>query len=250
MSKKEEKVWLMKTMQIETKEVDLEKGTFIGYASKFGVPDHVNDIIVKGAFTRTLKNKGAKRTLLWQHNPYEPIGNGEHEENEEGLLIRGSFNLDTAKGKEAFSLVKRGDINGLSIGFNIEDEQTDNGVRYIKEANLWETSIATFPCLDVARISEVKSYFLGIDKTNKSQVNNIKEALKYLGEYVERFDEKEIVVYKTDLENIMTKTTLLLSKAGMLLNPFEEKNKHLNNESDKKALEAILEEAKKLKITI
>lgn len=242
---KEGKEWLMKTVQIDKKDINQDTGEFIGYASKFDQPDHVNDIIEKGAFTRTLKNKGTKKTLLWQHNPYEPIGNGEHEEDSSGLLIRGSFNLDTAKGKEAYSLVKRGDINGLSIGFNIEDSYMKDEYRYIKEINLWETSIATFPCLDSARILEVRSYFLGDKVEDKKQLVNVEDAIKYLTEYLERFDEKEILGYKSDLENIMTKTTTLLLKAGVITNPFKE---HLVKEADSKALEAILVEARKIKI--
>lgn len=242
---KEGKEWLIKTIQIENKDINQETGEFIGYASKFDIPDHVDDVILKGAFTRTLKNKGSKKTLLWQHNPYAPIGNGEHEEDANGLLIRGSFNLDVEQAREAYSLVKRGDINGLSIGFNIEDAIVENGKRFIKEINLWETSVATFPCLDSARILEVRSYFLGSQIEDKKSLGNVQDAIKYLNEYLERFDEKEILGYKSDLENIVTKSSTLLLKAGIITNPFKE---HLVKEANDKALDALLVEVKKIKI--
>lgn len=202
-----QKDWLFKTLKLEKTAINEKTGEFSGYASMFDIPDFVNDVIVKGAFTRTLNNKGNKRVLLWQHDPRTPIGSGYHSQDEKGLKIEGKLNLGTTMGQNALALLSNEDIDGLSIGFNVEDHVYDGKKKMIKEANLWETSIATFPCLDVARISDVKSFFLGIDKEDKPTFNLVLDAIKYLDELTLAFDEKQIVGYKTDLEGIITKST-------------------------------------------
>lgn len=239
------KEWLFKTVKLEKKSIDESTGEFSGYASLFDVPDAVNDIMVKGCFTKTIKEKGGKRVLLWQHDPKTPIGSGYHNQDEKGLKINGKLNLKTTMGQNTLALLVNEDMDGLSIGFNIEDGVKEPKARFIKEVDLWETSVVTFPCLDSARINEVKSFFLGVDREDKQKFVMVHDAIKYLDEYVSAFDETQIVGYKTDLEGIIAKSTALLLKAGLVKDPFAEKNKL---EGESKALASILEDANKIKI--
>ncbi len=50
-----------------------DAGTFLGYASVFGVVDSYNDIVQPGAFKKALKER-AYFPLLWSHSINEPIG--------------------------------------------------------------------------------------------------------------------------------------------------------------------------------
>lgn len=99
-----------------------EAGAVEGYASAFGGnPDTYNEVVQKGAFTRTLKEHEANGTLpamLWSHDRSKPIGKWtEMREDDFGLFVKGKLNLDTSHGKDAHAHIVHGDATGFSIGF-------------------------------------------------------------------------------------------------------------------------------------
>src|SRR4029434_6571809 len=49
-------------------------GTFSGYASVFGRRDLENEIVSRGAFSRSLDHHKGRFVLLWQHKKEEVIG--------------------------------------------------------------------------------------------------------------------------------------------------------------------------------
>jgi HK97 family phage prohead protease len=140
-----------------------DAGTFTGYGSVFNVTDKGGDIVAPGAFSETLaeqKKAGRLPAMLWQHNMREPIGvYTSMEEDSVGLKVQGQLALKTARGAEAYELVKMGAISGLSIGYRVRDDSWDRvtGVRTIKKADLVELSLVTMPMNDSARISSVKT---------------------------------------------------------------------------------------------
>ena len=120
-----------------------------GYASLFGIRDMAGDIVARGAFTRTLRDKapGAIK-LLYQHDAAEPIGLlDEAYEDARGLFITGALNLETQRGEEAYALLVQGALTGLSIGFNVVMADRQGRGRLITEIDLWEVSLVTFPML-------------------------------------------------------------------------------------------------------
>ena len=139
-----------------------DEGTFEGHASIFGNIDLGGDVIVHGAFENSLKASKAEGRMpkfLW-HNTDKPLGIFEDmAEDKKGLLVKGRFNLGTQIGREAFSDVKIGAVDGLSIGFvpkKVSRDET-SGIRRIEELLLKEVSIVTFPMNEGARINAVKS---------------------------------------------------------------------------------------------
>lgn len=135
-------------------------GVFSGYASLFGRVDLGKDVVEKGAFSASLKARGAAGIrMLFQHDPAEPIGVWtEIREDARGLLVRGRLAKDVARAREVLSLMRGGALDGLSIGFRAVRAKSDpkSGVRRILEADLWEISVVTFPILPDARIDTVK----------------------------------------------------------------------------------------------
>jgi len=124
-----------------------DTGLFSGVLSTYGgTPDSYGDICDAGCYDATIAKKGTKRVLLWQHSWDDPIGSFEITDAKSALTVSGSFNLDVAKGREAYALLKRGDITGLSIGYTVDkcDYDTD-GTRHLKQVDLWEGSLVTFP---------------------------------------------------------------------------------------------------------
>ncbi|WP_153044795.1 HK97 family phage prohead protease [Xenorhabdus sp. KJ12.1] len=141
-----------------------ESGEFEGYGSVFGVKDSYDDIVLPGAFTNTLKHwgdKGSLPALLWQHRMDEPIGiYTDMKEDETGLYLKGRLLIeDDPLAKRAHAHMKAGSLSGLSIGYVLKDWEYDRSKEafLLKDLDLWEVSLVTFPANDEARVSDVKS---------------------------------------------------------------------------------------------
>jgi uncharacterized protein len=141
------------------KSVDEEKNVFEGYASVFRNVDSYGDIVEPGAFAKTIQERGDKVKVLWQHDPYTPIGKAvELHEDNHGLYVKAQI-FDTAAGRDAMTLIKGGVIDELSIGYRTVKDEWDNekGVRRLKELQLFEFSPVTFAANDQAAILGAKS---------------------------------------------------------------------------------------------
>ena len=136
-------------------------GTVEGYASLFGELDGARDMVMPGAFARTLKSRGVRRIpMLFQHDPAEPVGVWlELVEDFRGLRARGKLIPDVQRARELIALVKSGAVDGLSIGFRTVKGRIDPAtrVRRIVDLDLWEISNVTFPLLAGARVRAVKA---------------------------------------------------------------------------------------------
>lgn len=135
-----------------------EDGLFSGYGSVFGVVDSYKEVVVPGAFNESLQSR--MPALLWQHRSGEPIGvYTTVKEDSIGLYVEGKLALKTARGAEAYELLKMDALNGLSIGFITREDSYDKvtGIRTLKKIDLWEVSLVTFPANDASRVSSVKS---------------------------------------------------------------------------------------------
>jgi len=158
-----------KHVPLNVKEVS-EEGEFAGYASVFGVIDSYGDIIVEGAFARSLEEHttvGTTPKLLWQHDSRLPIG--EHKvirEDAKGLYIEGLLYQDEPTIPEAgraHALLKRGQVDGISIGFSFYRDgpgyeyDSTHDAWMIREVQLWENSLVTFPANPEARVDEVRT---------------------------------------------------------------------------------------------
>lgn len=143
--------------------LDDEKGIFEGYGNVFNVVDHHRHIVEPGAFLKSLNrwnNKGRFPALLWQHDTEKPIGIYEHmAEDEHGLQVRGRLLVDEVPlAREAWALLKAGAIGGLSIGYNtVQAEHDNNRILHIKEIDLWEVSLVTFPANEEAGVTHIKT---------------------------------------------------------------------------------------------
>tara|TARA_S200002703_G_scaffold154916_1_gene158438 strand:- start:12986 stop:13645 length:660 start_codon:yes stop_codon:yes gene_type:complete len=139
-----------------------DKGEFEGYAAIYGNVDLGNDMIEQGAFTKSIKKRGAKGVkMLFQHKTDMPIGVfDEIVEDQRGLRVKGRLAMETQLGREVYSLMKMGAIDGLSIGFKVAQKgyeyDKDNRRRKLKEVDVMEISAVTFPMNPKARITGVK----------------------------------------------------------------------------------------------
>lgn len=126
-----------------------------GYASLFGAPDQGGDVVEAGAYRDSLAAGGGKVKMLWQHDPAQPIGIwDEVREDGRGLYVKGRLLESVEKGREALALVRAGAMDGLSIGYRTRRaSKDDKGRRLLRELELWEVSLVTFPMLPSARVA-------------------------------------------------------------------------------------------------
>ena len=155
------------------KSVDQKARRFSGLASTWE-KDLGNDVIHKGAFTKTLKDwrKSEKKSvpLLDSHDRFSVdsvLGKMiEAHETDDGLET--TFEMrDTEKAAEALSAIEGGFIGGLSIGYEpveFKYEKPEGGsffdtIRHLTEVKLREVSLVVFPMNEGARVdpSSVKS---------------------------------------------------------------------------------------------
>lgn len=134
-----------------------EENRIAGYASLFELKDQGGDTVEKGAYERSLKRldaAGRKVKMLWQHDPLKPIGVWDEVfEDKKGLYVSGRILDDVAAGREALALLRAGAIDGLSIGYRtVQATKAAAGGRSLKEVDLWEVSLVTFPMLPEARV--------------------------------------------------------------------------------------------------
>ncbi len=136
---------------------DKETGRFAGYAAVFGNVDLQGDVIERGAFAKTLKERPSV-PILWGHDPLEPIGiSTSMVEDQKGLRVEGELAMDVQRGREAHALMAMNAVTGLSIGYRAINPTRDRtGARRLKEIALWEFSLGAFPANRLARVTAVK----------------------------------------------------------------------------------------------
>jgi len=137
-----------------------EDGTFTGYASTFDNADQGFDVVVKGAFAKTLAQRpAAKLKMLRDHDPRLLIGQWlDAKEDSRGLVVKGRLLLEIDAAKEAYALLKAGALDGMSIGFRTLKDRWDSAkkVRFIEEVDLREISLTAFPMNELAAVQAVK----------------------------------------------------------------------------------------------
>lgn len=150
------------TLKVETKfqAIDLKEatkdGVIEGYASVFGIEDTGGDVVMPGAFASSLSGRAGRGVkMLWQHDPYQPIGVwDEVKEDDKGLWVKGRLISEVEKGREAAALLTAGAIEGLSIGYRTKRAEDGEGSqRKLLEVELWEVSLVTFAMLPEATVT-------------------------------------------------------------------------------------------------
>lgn len=140
-----------------------DEGVFSGYGSIFGNKDNGGDIVVAGAYAKSLadhRQRGTRPKMFWQHDTREPIGKWtDLAEDGKGLFVEGKLNMGVQRGREAHALLKEGDIDGLSIGYGVVESEPDEkrSAILLKQVKLYEVSVVSMAMNERARVDTVKS---------------------------------------------------------------------------------------------
>ncbi len=148
-----------KTLNFEIKSLGARE--FEGYGSVFGNVDLGGDVVLPGAFKRSLvrrKQSGDMPLMYWMHkSDHVPGVWKEMDEHKDGLYVRGEL-ADTQLGNETRTLLQMKAVRGLSIGYETKDADYDkDGNRLLKELELWEVSIVSQAMNPLAKVEAVKA---------------------------------------------------------------------------------------------
>lgn len=145
-----------------------DNGVVEGYASTWTKkPDSYGDIVIKGAFTETLKKRkatGHPFPLCFNHDFDQIIGAvAEAEEDDFGLKIKATF-LNTALAQEKRELVKEGIVWQFSFAYSVlgweeptEEEKKQGIFQKLTKLDLYEVSLVPVPANQTAIVTEVKN---------------------------------------------------------------------------------------------
>lgn len=128
--------------------------TLRGYAAVFNSPSQplpFTETIAPGAFRDSLGSRNDVK-LLWNHDTGTVLGSTRAgtlslSEDDKGLLVEAML-PDTQAGRDAATLIKRGDVNAFSFGFRVPangDSWPSADQRILKRVNIHEVSLVAFP---------------------------------------------------------------------------------------------------------
>ncbi|MBH0323368.1 HK97 family phage prohead protease [Bacillus thuringiensis] len=153
--------------EIEIREVEGGLRTITGYAVKWemksvtmGYWRRFKEQFKRGAFTDSLTQDD--QLALWSHDYSQVLGrtkNGTLRLFEDEIGLRFELDLaDTTLGDDTYKTIKRGDVDGVSFGFQMVKEEwdesdPDNIVRSVTKAKLVEISPVAFPAYPDSQVS-------------------------------------------------------------------------------------------------
>lgn len=139
-------------------------GTVEGYASVFGNVDLGGDIVVKGAFAKTLKDR-LKKGLIKLYDSHKVFEGTEAvvgvvedaKEDDFGLWFKARFS-SVKRAQNIRTKIKEGILNAVSFGYDVIKHSDDDEakVRYLKELRLHEISIVPWGMNPAAHVAGVK----------------------------------------------------------------------------------------------
>lgn len=154
-----------------------DNGTLVGYAAVFDSPSEPLpwvEFVRRGAFSKTL-NDGADVRLLIDHEgiPLARTRSGTLalEEDERGLRVEAELDASNPDAQRVLSAMRRGDMSQMSFAFRtIKDGwSSDRQVRELKEVQLYDVSIVTFPAYEET-VAELR-------KRNETPIINVANSL-------------------------------------------------------------------------
>jgi HK97 family phage prohead protease len=153
---------------LDTDAEDGDIGEFTALVSVFGNVDSYGDVVMPGAFDRTLKEwsaSGYPIPVYWGHNLSDPdynIGQVlEAVETDRGLQVRARLDMDSPKSAQVYRLLKGGRVKEFSFGYSVKDagwgEKADREVYELRDLDLYEVSVVPVGANPETELQTVKT---------------------------------------------------------------------------------------------
>lgn len=216
---------LYKGFDINFKDVDAKQGIVTGYFAAFNSKDSHGDVIEKGAFSKTVAERGpnGKQLIKWllDHESNKAIGKLiDLKEDDYGLYYEGKVGRHSL-GKDFMLMVEDGIINQHSFGYSVIKETFDKSmnVNRLKELRMYEGSSIQFlgsnpntPITGIKSIEDALSICARLEKfihksdaSDQTLIKLEKELIslqKALEPLIHSKDEKPIIEIKNELLNL------------------------------------------------
>jgi HK97 family phage prohead protease len=164
-----------KKLNFEVKSVDEMEGIFEGVASTIGNVDLQGDVIMPGAFTKTLRENAGNVILFANHGHKRgelPIGRAlDLQVQGQQLIVKGKISK-TPRGLEVLTLMADRVMREMSIGFEEVKRQWKDGVRQILELKLFEISIVDWganPQTSISYVKQLENKYMTFDEIEQQQ---------------------------------------------------------------------------------
>jgi len=157
------------------KDIDSKNRIITGYLSSFGNIDKDGDVIVKGAFDKSIMERKDQIYFLNQHNWKEPHGQfTELKEDDKGLYFESTPLAETSYSNDVIKLYEAGVMKNHSIGFITVNFERKNHGRKLKELKLFEGSNVTIGSNSDTPFLGFKSTLKEINDQSKTIYNAIR----------------------------------------------------------------------------
>jgi uncharacterized protein len=138
-------------------EISKSKRTVEGYASVFNKIDQGGDIVMPGAYSKTIRERFKAGKIKAMYNHSFLVGRPEMlKEDDHGLVSR-SIISETARGDEILTLIADGVLTDMSIGYTTLQSNDAKRGRELIELKLYEVSFVDFGMNELAEITGMKS---------------------------------------------------------------------------------------------
>lgn len=206
---------LIKGINASFKDADVRQGIVTGYLSHFDSKDSDGDVITKGAYSKTISERGPKASnlikYLLDHKKDHAIGVfTELKEDNVGLYYEAKIGTHNA-GVDFVKMVESSIINQHSVGFSSIKEQQKSDANYINEIKLYEGSALQFLGANSnTPITGIKEW--------SEELNSLEKALK-LGMLTDE-TYKEIELKIKSLYDLLKPESATLKNDEPISNPY------------------------------
>lgn len=158
-----------KTFDIKEYQFDKDSRTISGYAAIFGNVDKASDMLIKGCFSKSIRERGPesaandKIIFLWMHRMDEPLGRiTKLVEDDKGLYFEAIID-QIELGDRALIQLESGTINQFSFGFEYVWNRCEwimvgtKDVFRVDEVILYEISAVSIGCNGETEYTGLKS---------------------------------------------------------------------------------------------
>lgn len=144
---------------IGIKDVDVKQGIVVGYFAHFNSKDAAGDIIIPGAFKKTISENLPRIKHLLDHDRTKAVGKIlSLEEDNIGLKYESKAGRDT-KGRDFLLMCEDGIITEHSFGYDTIDQEQKSDGNYLTQLKMWEgSSLQAWGCNENTPLVGLKEY--------------------------------------------------------------------------------------------
>ncbi len=188
--------------QLQVKDIDEAGRKVLIYVSAFGNKDSDGDVIVRGAYARTINNNMKRIKHLEMHDSYrlggKPIS---MVEDERGLLVESQL-ANTTLGNDMLENYKL-DLYEHSVGFQVVSGENMDDYYEIREIKLWEYSSVTWGANENTPLVGMKS-LQGLD--TKGKLEKINDRMDKLVKAIRKGtqSDEQLISFEIELKQIQS----------------------------------------------